>query len=199
MLAIGLTGGIATGKSTAAAALRALGVLVVDADQVARQVVAVGSEGLAAVVARFGERVLLPDGALDRKGLGRLVVADAAARKELEGITHPRIRAAIAAQRDAAATAGEPVLVVEAALLVETGSWQHYDELWVVSCRPELQLARLMAREGLAEEQARAWLATQLPLADKEAVATRVIRNDADVAALRSAVAHALQAALSAS
>ncbi len=188
MKTIGLTGGIATGKSTAAAMLRELGAEVIDADQVSRDVTAPGSPGLAAVVEAFGEGVLAADGALDRKALGALVMGDPAARKRLEGITHPLIGATIMGRLKALADAGEPAAVVEAALMVETGSWRLYSELWVVTCAPEIQLARLMARQGFSAEEARRWIASQLPLAEKEAVATRVLRNEGALQALRAQV-----------
>jgi dephospho-CoA kinase len=182
---VGLTGGIATGKSTVGRLLRERGVPVIDADQVARDVVAPGSPGLAKVVDRFGRDVLLPDGALDRGKLRAVVVRDAQARKDLEAITHPAIREAIGQRLAELAASGAPVAVVEAALMVETGSWKLYDALIVVSCAPETQLRRLVERDGHPEPEARAMIATQLPMAEKEKVATVVIRNDADLAALR--------------
>lgn len=178
MLTIGLTGGIATGKSTAAEVLRDLGVPVVDADQVAREVVEPGSPGLTAIHERFGPGVLQPDGTLDRKALGALVMADGDARRALEAITHPAIFGAIVERLAALREAGEPVAVVEAALMVESGSYRSYQELWVVSCHPDTQRARLMARNGFDEATARRWINNQAPLADKEALADRVIWND---------------------
>jgi dephospho-CoA kinase len=183
---VGLTGGIATGKSTVGRLLRERGVPVIDADQVARDVVAVGSPGLAKVVERFGREVLLPDGALDRGKLRAIVVRDAEARKDLEAITHPAIREAIGTRLADLAASGVPVAVVEAALMVETGSYRLYDALVVVSCAPETQLRRLVERDGHPEPEARAMIATQLPMAEKEKVATVVIRNDGDLDALRA-------------
>lgn len=188
MKTVGLTGGIATGKSTAARVLRELGAPVIDADQVSRDVTAPGSTGLAAVVEAFGAGVLAADGGLDRKALGAIVMSDADQRKRLEGITHPLIIAAMMTRLRDLALAGEPAAVVEAALMVETGSWRSYSELWVVTCAPETQLQRLMARNAHSREAAERWIGSQLPLADKEAVATRVFRNDGDVEALRAAV-----------
>lgn len=189
MITIGLTGGIATGKSTVARILREeLNVPVIDADRVSRDVVSTGSPGLAALVQAFGPEILSPDGALDRKALGRLVVADAVARRKLEGLTHPLIREEIEARLTALESGGAAVAVVEAALMVETGSFRLYDQLIVVTCRPETQLKRLMARENLSEDQAKQWLATQLPLARKEAVASCVIRNDGALEALPALV-----------
>lgn len=182
MITIGLTGGIATGKSTVSKILREhLNIPVIDADQVSRDVVAAGSPGLAALVQAFGPDILRQDGALNRKALGRLVVADAVARRKLEGLTHPLIREEIEARLTGLESGGAAVAVVEAALMVETGSYRLYDQLIVVTCHPQVQLKRLMARENLSEEQAKQWLATQLPLARKEAVATCIIRNDGEL------------------
>ena len=191
MKTIGLTGGIATGKSTVARLLRDRGVPVLDADQVARDVVAVGTPGLAAVVERFGSGVVRPDGALDRKALGGIVMADPSARRDLEAITHPRIFSGIRAGLAQLEVAGHPVAVVEAALMVETGSFRLYDALLVVAASPDVQRRRLMAREGMDAETAERWMAAQLPVADKVAHATEAIWNDGDHAALERAVAQA--------
>jgi dephospho-CoA kinase len=171
----GLTGGIASGKSTVAARLRARGLPVIDADALAREVVAPGSEGLRAVVEAFGSAVLGPDGALDRKALARVAFADPAARKKLESITHPRI-GALALERAAAhGRAGEPLVCYEAALLVENGLADAFRPLVVVSCPPEVQLARVRARDHASEQDARARIAAQRPLAEKVAAADHVI------------------------
>ncbi|MCK6523075.1 dephospho-CoA kinase [Myxococcota bacterium] len=192
MKTIGLTGGIATGKSTVAKILREeLGVPVIDADQVARDVVAPGQPALAALAARFGPTVLFTDGTLNRKALGALVMGDAAARKDLEAITHPAIRAEIQRRLQGLAEAGTPSAAVEAALLVETGAYRQYDALLVVSCAPETQLRRLMSREGLNEADARRWVQSQLPLAEKERLGSAVIYNDGDGDALRAKVREA--------
>ncbi len=192
MLTIGLTGGIATGKSTVAGMLREAGVPVLDADVISREVVAPGSEGLAELAAAFGPGVLQADGSLDRKALGALVMADEQARKRLEGITHPRIIGTLLERLGALMQAGEPIGVVEAALMVESGSHRNYGELWVVTCAPDTQLARLMARTGFDEATARRWIASQLPLSEKEAVADRLLRNDGDLGALKAQVDAAL-------
>ena len=188
MKVIGLTGGIATGKSTVARLLRdELGVPIVDADLVAREVVSPGSAGLQAIVDRFGPEMLLGDGGLDRARLRACIVADSAARKDLEAITHPAIAASIATWLEDQRTKGVTAAVVEAALMVETGSYRRYDALLVVTCRPETQLDRLIHRDGHTEAEARALIATQLPLAAKEAVATALIRNDGTAEDLRRA------------
>jgi len=189
MKVVGLTGGIATGKSTVAAMLRMRHrVPVIDLDRVAREVVEPGTPALRAIVAHFGEEVLGADGALDRAALRRRISVDAEARKALEAITHPAIREGAAKALADLAQTGVPAAVVEAALLVETGSWRTYPFLIVVSCDPEVQLRRLMARDGQGEAEARALIATQLPMGEKERVATHVIRNDGDLDALEAEV-----------
>ncbi len=189
MKVLGLTGGIATGKSTVARLLADKhGIPVVDADRMARDVVARGTPGLAAVVEAFGEEVLTDDGTLDRAHLRRVVMADPEARKTLEGITHPRIGQGIAEQLGHWAMEGVPLAAVEAALLVETGSYRLYDVLVVVAASEDTQIARVMARDGVPEGEARAVLAAQLPLADKIAVAHHVVHNDDTPEALEVAV-----------
>ena len=188
MTLVGLTGGIATGKSTVARILQGMGVPVVDADQVAREVVAQGEPALEEVVDAFGPSVLSPDGTLDRAALRKRIVRDPVARRRLEAITHPPIRARIADRARELAGRGHEHVVVEAALLVETGSYREYPILVVVTASPDVQVARLVARDGVTDREARATLQTQLPLADKEAVATHVIRNDGDHEALEAQV-----------
>lgn len=193
MITIGLTGGIATGKSTVARLLaQRFEVPVIDADEVARAVVAPGQPALQQIAARFGDSVLRPDGSLDRPALGKLVMQDAAAREALNAITHPRIRDEILRRLADFAAAGAPRVAVEAALMVETGSYRLYDKLVVVTCRPETQLRRLMSRQGFAEDEARRWLAAQLPLAEKERLADIVIHNDDGPEALPSQISGAL-------
>lgn len=185
---LGLTGGIASGKSTASGRFAELGVPIVDADLLAREVVAPGSDGLAEIVTVFGREILDAEGALDRKKLGAIVFEDADLRRRLEQITHPRI-AALSMQRMAQiATSGAPYGLYEAALLVEKGTHQAMNGLVVIAASPEVQLARVMARDGLDEAAARARLTAQMPLADKIAVATWVIWNDGDLDALRARV-----------
>lgn len=163
MKTVGLTGGIASGKSTVAALLRLRGVPVIDADQISREVVAPGSPGLAAVVEAFGPAVLAADGSLDRPSLGARVVDDAAARARLEAITHPLIAGAIGLRLDQLAAGGAPLAVVEAALMVETGSFRRYDAVLLVAVHPSVQRARLSDRQGWAPERVERWLAAQLP------------------------------------
>ncbi len=168
MKTVGLTGGIASGKSTVGRLLVERGVPLIDADQVARAVVEPGSEGLAAVVDAFGADILQPDGFLDRKALGKVVIADPDARRRLEAITHPLIIAGIVQRLGALAAAGARVAVVEAALMVETRSFRHYDAVLLVRCTEQHQVQRLAQREGWAEERARGWLGAQLSLDEKQ-------------------------------
>ena len=185
----GLTGGIAAGKSTVARVFEALGARVVDADQLAREVVLPGSEGLAEIVRTFGEDVLAPDGSLDRKKLGALVFGDDEKRRALEQITHPRI-AQLSMQRMAEiASSDAPYGLYEAALLVEKGTYKMMAGLIVVASSDAVQLARVMARDSLDEESARARIAAQMPQSEKVAVAQWVIWNDGDLDALRARVA----------
>lgn len=192
MITVGLTGGIACGKSAVAELLRKRGVPVLDLDQVARTIVAPGTPALSEIAAAWPSVVV--DGTLDRKAMGRVIVADPSARARLESITHPRIRLASAEWIESVEETGAAAAVVEAALMVETGSYRGFDIVVVVTCSPELQRARLMEREGIPAEEADRWVAAQMPLAEKEAVAHVVIRNDSDRAALAEAVAHAWQA-----
>ncbi len=178
---IGLTGGIASGKSAVAALLRERGAAIVDADVVARQVVEPGQPALDEIRARFGDEVLDGDGRLDRKRLGERVFADPAARAALNAITHPRIAAASQAEIARHGARGAHVVFYEAALLIENGLHRGLDATIVVAAPPETQLVRLRARDGLDEAAARARLAAQLPLADKVAVATWVIDNGGDL------------------
>ena len=188
MKTVGLTGGIATGKSTVAKMLRHRGFPVADADQFARDVVAPGTGGLAEVVEQFGPEVCTPEGELDRAALRSIVLNDPTARKALERITHPRIRQATVEWFVAQAERGAPVAFIEAALLVETGAHEMYPFLVVVTCDPTTQRERLMARNQIGPDEADRWLSTQLPLHEKEAVATHIIRNDGDLAALEAQV-----------
>ncbi len=177
MFRIALTGGIATGKSYVAKRLAEAGVPVVDADQIARDIVVPGTPTLAAIGARFGPSVLRSDGTLDRQRLGEIVFCDPAARRDLEAMTHPAIRMAIDAffARQPAAT---PVAVADIPLLYETGREGAFDQVVVVACTPARQLHRLMARDGLTREQAEQRLNAQLPIDEKAERADYVVRTD---------------------
>lgn len=174
---IGLTGGIASGKSTVARMLEELGACIVDADAIAREIVEPGTPALADIAARFGSGVLGPDGRLDRKALGAIVFGDEHARADLNALTHPRIAAASKARIDAYAREGAELVFYEAPLLVENRVHEGLDALVVVSLPKTLQLSRLMERDEIGQEQARERLDAQLPLEDKVAVADYVIDN----------------------
>lgn len=178
----GLTGGIGTGKSTVARIFAARGVPVVDADALARDVVAPGTVANAEIAAAWPQAIA-PDGAVDRKKLAAIVFGDPAARARLERITHPRIQEASAARLTDLAGEGHPLAIYEAALLVESGRWRDFDGLIVVTASPERQIARAVARGGLSREQAEARVRAQLPTEEKARVATHVIDNDGDLAA----------------
>ena len=182
---VGLTGGIASGKSEVASVLRREGVPVVDADEVAREVVSPGSAGLYEIVAAFGESLLAADGSLDREALGRIAFADAGARRRLEAITHPRIGELSLARLAEAARTAAPYVVYEAPLLVETGAYRGLAVLVVVAASVDAQVARVARRNGLDGPSARARIAAQLPLTDKIAVADWVIENDDTLTTLR--------------
>jgi len=184
---VGLTGGIASGKSTVARFFAELGVPIVDADRVAREVVAPGTEGLAEVVAAFGEGVLDEGGFLDRKALGERVFAEETERKRLEAILHPRI-AGRSAEKMAEIAGDAAYVLYEAPLIVENGLHRAMAALIVVAVDEETQLARLIERDGLDEGAAKARVAAQLPLRDKVDVADYVIDNGGDVEATRARV-----------
>lgn len=177
MLRIGLTGGIASGKSAAAEAFASLGAVIVDADVLARAVVAPGLPALQSIVERFGSGVLNPDGTLDRASLGRIVFADETARADLNAIVHPWVRATAQAVEDAVEDPYAIVIHV-IPLLVETGQASSFDRLIVVDVDEEVQVARLRERNGLSDADARARVATQASRIDRLRVADYVIRND---------------------
>jgi dephospho-CoA kinase len=179
---IGLTGGIASGKSAVASMLRGRGASVVDADLVARQVVAKGQPALAELVARFGADILDEHGELDRKKLGAIVFGDAQARADLNRITHPRIAAASQAEIARLGAQGAGIVFYEAALLVENRAQTWLDGLIVVSAPRDVQRARVVSRDQIDDADAEARLAAQLPLDDKLKVATWVIDNAGDLA-----------------
>jgi dephospho-CoA kinase len=177
-LLVGLTGGIATGKSTVTGMLASPSVRVVDADALAREVVEPGTPAHARIVAEFGKGVLQPDGRLDRARLGEIVFPDPDRRKRLEAITHPAIRARFEQiMADLERQGFDGILIWDAALLVESGGHNKMDKVVVVTTDPATQLARLMARDGSTEEAARARTASQMPLAVKARVADYVIDN----------------------
>jgi dephospho-CoA kinase len=186
-LRIGLTGGIASGKSTVAQRFMELGVPVIDADVAARTVVAPGKPGLADVLKRFGSGVLAENGELDRRALRDLIFSDPGARRDLEAILHPLIRADI---DQSAESASGPYVVMAIPLLVEGGSNDRVDRILVVDVDEAVQLQRVMARDGSTEEQARAILASQASRSARLAAADDVLRNTGTVTDLRQGVDH---------
>ena len=178
MLRIGLTGGIGSGKSTVAGLLAARGAQIVDADRIAREVVEPGTPGLEAVVAAFGPGVLTHDGALDRPALAAVVFADPEARRRLDGIVHPLVRAR--ATELVAAAPPDAVVVQDVPLLVETGQAGSYDLVLVVEADLETRVRRLVGR-GLSEDDARARIAAQATDDQRRAVADVVLDNSGTV------------------
>lgn len=173
----GLTGGIASGKSAVAARLRSRGVPVIDADALAREAVAVGSEGLEQIVKRFGKDVLLPDGALDRKKLAAKAFASDDERRALNAIVHPIVSMLSFKAASKLRDEGEALACYEAALIVENGIADTFRPLVVVSAPEDVQVARARARDASTEDEARARIRAQMPLAEKVAVADYVIDN----------------------
>jgi dephospho-CoA kinase len=180
-LLVGLTGSIATGKSTVSRMFAHLGARVLDADLLAREVVMPGQPAYLKIVEEFGHGVVQDDGTLDRKALGAIVFAEPARRKRLEEITHP----AIAARQQRILSvldeeAFEGIVIWDVALLFETGGVAKMDRVVVVATDPDTELARLMSRDGMAEADARARMASQMPVAEKAKRAHYVIDNSGD-------------------
>ncbi len=182
MRVIGLTGGIASGKSTVAQLFAELGAAVIDADQLAREAVEPGSTALAAIVQQFGPTILRPDDTLDRSALGAIIFADPSARRRLEQITHPAIRALALARLAALRAAGTAVVIYMAPLLIEAGATDRVDEIWVVHIDPATQLQRLTARDILSREDAQSRVASQMPLEEKRRHGRIVIDNSGPLA-----------------
>ncbi len=184
---VGLTGGIASGKSTVSAMLRELGATVLDADVIAREVVEPGQPALGEIAARF-PGVVGPDGHLDRSKLGARVFGDEAERRALNAIVHPRIQAEVAARTQRLSAEGVKVVVYDAALLIENGVDGTMDGIILVSAPREAQVTRLMARDGLTRDEALARVAAQLPLEEKARHATWIIDTSGEYARTREQV-----------
>ena len=196
ILSVGLTGGIACGRTTVCSILTRLGACVVDMDAVAHLLVAPGGAAVARVEAAFGAGFLDATGGIDRKALGALVFGDTKSRRRLEGILHPMILAETGRIIEAfAAARGRGIAVSDAALLVETGGYRRYDRLVVVFCDPKLQLRRLMARDGLSQTDALARIAAQAPLDEKKELADYLIDTSTTLAETESRT-HELYASL---
>lgn len=183
MITIGLTGGIATGKSTVSNILRQHGARIIDADQLAREVVEPGRPAWQKIVAHFGPDILLPDNTIDRQGLGKIVFADEAARQALNSFTHPAVIARTREILDEWRDDPGVLAVVDAPLLLEAGMDTLVDEVWVVAADTQTQLERLRRRDNLTREEACQRLVAQMPLAEKIRRGTRVIVNNGSLAA----------------
>jgi dephospho-CoA kinase len=189
---VGLTGGVGSGKSTVSAMLADLGAVVIDADLLAREVVAPGSDGLTAVVEAFGPTVLTATGELDRPALGAVVFADEVARRRLEAIIHPLVRAR-GAELEAAAPA-EAVVVHDIPLLAETGQADAFDAVVVVDVPVEVQMERMVRLRGMSPQEAQSRIAAQATREQRRAVATYVIDNTGTLEDLRDRVAEVFEA-----
>ena len=192
---IGVTGNIACGKSAVLAMLGEAGAETIDADGVYASLVTAGSPLLARIAERFGSAVVAGDGQLQRRVLAGIVFADSAALADLDQIVRPPVVAEILRRAESATAA---VVAIDAIKLIESGLADRCDEVWVVTCRPETQLARLMARNRLDHESARRRIAAQAPVSAKLDRADRVIANDGPLAATREQVERALRTALEA-
>jgi dephospho-CoA kinase len=182
VIVVGLTGGIGSGKSEVARRLEALGAIVIDADAIAREVVAPGTPGLTAVVEAFGPAVLASDGSLDRDRLAAVVFGDDDQRQRLNAVVHPLV-GALMIERTARAQDSDPhaVVVNDVPLLVEGGLSDRYDVVVVVDADPETQVRRLVEQRGMSESDARARMATQAGRAERLEAADLVIHNDGDL------------------
>lgn len=178
---VGLTGGIASGKTTVAQMFADLGIPIIDADELAREVVEPGTDGLQAIVDEFGKGVLDAEGRLDRKKVADLVFGDEQARRKLNAIMHPRIGAAGAQRIASYEEHPAPYVIYEGALLVETGAYTAFAALVVVSAEESVQRLRLIARDGFTVAEANARIEAQLPLDRKVAVADYVVTNNGDL------------------
>lgn len=184
---VGLTGGIASGKSTVSAMLAEHGAVIIDADALAREVVEKGTPGLDAVVAEFGDELLGPDGELDRAAMGRLVFADESARRRLEAIVHPLVFERIVELEEAAAD--DAVVVHDIPLLAESGRADTFDAVLVVDAPPEVQVERMVRDRGWTREEAESRIRAQASREDRLAIATHVIENAGTREDLRERVA----------
>ena len=186
---VGLTGGIASGKTTVSEMFAEMGIPVIDADDLAREVVEPGTPGLQAIVEEFGEDVLDQEGRLDRKKVGELVFGDEEARETLNAILHPRIGAAGAKYIEEYRDHPAPYVIYEGALLVETGAYKAFSALVVVSADEPVQRLRLIARDGYTLSEANARIDSQLPLSRKVEVGDYVVTNNGNLESTRDQVA----------
>lgn len=183
---IGLTGGVATGKNSVAQFFIERGVPVIDADQLARDAVLPGTPALEQIISLFGQEILTQNGVLDRKHLSTLIFSDRAKRRRLEDILHPEIRRLAEKQIAKASEAGHKRLIYMAPLLIEAGATDRVDDIWVVTVRPEIQMERLMKRDGISREEAGRIIGSQMPLSEKERRGSVVIDNSGTEAETRT-------------
>jgi len=188
MRVIGLTGGIATGKSSVAAMLAELGAQIIDADQLSRDAVAPGSSALKEIACLFGQQTVLSNGSLNRQAVRDLIFSDSQKRWQLEAVLHPAIKTLALDRLEKYRQMGTHLAVYMAPLLIEAGATDRVDEIWVVTVRPEVQIERLMARDQCSREEALKIVATQMPLAEKELHGVVVIDNSGSLEATRQQV-----------
>lgn len=181
MQRIGLTGGIASGKSTIIGLLKEMGVATISLDQLSRQILRPGTSGYLEVLSFFGADILLPSGEIDRSALGKMIFADTQKRNRLETITHPLIILEMEKEISKFEKAGEEVVIVEVPLLVETGMIDQFDQIWLVYAEEDQQLKRLKTRDGLKTADARLRLKAQLPFQVKKTYADEIIDNTGDL------------------
>ena len=193
MFKLGLTGGIATGKTTISNYLKSINIPVLDADEYARKVVEPGTPGLDEITNTFGEQVLRADGSLNRKLLGQIVFNDSSARQTLNDITHPRIQQMMADELHRLAEQQTPLVILDIPLLLENNNVAGADAVMVVSIPESLQLTRLMQRNNLTEKEAHARISAQMPLVEKEKLADFVIDNSGTISNTQKQVEKVIQ------
>jgi dephospho-CoA kinase len=186
MLKVGLTGGIGSGKSTVAKALKSKGIQVIDADQIAREIVAPGEPALIQITQHFGPDILLPNGSLNRSELKAKIFSDSTAKKHLEGILHPSIRQRILQRVEEAINT--PYVIADIPLLVENNYPVYFDRVIVVDCTEEQQIARVVARDELPEAQIKSIMKSQATRKNRLAAATDVIDNTGDLSSLNTQI-----------
>jgi dephospho-CoA kinase len=182
MIKVGLTGGIACGKSVVRRRIEERGIPTLDADQVVHALLGAGSEVVSEIAGAFGEGILSPDGSVDRKALGAIVFADEGARARLNAIVHPRVHREIEAFFEKTSSEGSRVAVVDAALMVETGSFRRYDRVIVAHCPRDQQRERLMRRDGISREDAERRISAQMPIEEKRRYADFLVDTSGTMA-----------------
>jgi dephospho-CoA kinase len=193
VLKVGLTGGIACGKSHILREFHKLGVYTIDADEIAHSVILPSTSAYKELLDTFGKDILASDDTIDRKTLGQVIFSDEEARQKLNEIVHPQVRqeeARLTSEFEAVKDPKSPIIMVDAALMVETGSYRKYDFIVVAYCYPKIQLRRLMSREGLSEEKAIQQIRSQMPLLDKIKYADYIIENSSRLSETNEQVKH---------